>query len=140
MKTGAIYARVSSDKQKEEKTIGSQIACLEEFAQQNGYIIPEEWMFQDEGYSGSTIIRPGLEKLSAGTQNRPLLGTLKPAIFRVIEMNIFIILSPDYRRKRNGKRTEDGKATTCKTIAKAWLVLSQNSTRDGNKSRDCLKI
>ena len=63
MKTGAIYARVSSDKQKEEKTIGSQIACLKEFTQQNGYIIPEEWIFQDEGYSGSTIIRPGLEQL-----------------------------------------------------------------------------
>lgn len=63
MKTGAIYARVSSDRQKEEKTIGSQIACLLEYAQEKGYTIPLEWIFQDEGYSGSTLVRPGLEKL-----------------------------------------------------------------------------
>ena len=32
MKAAAIYARVSSDKQKEEKTIASQTAALTEFA------------------------------------------------------------------------------------------------------------
>jgi site-specific DNA recombinase len=63
MKTGAIYARVSSDRQKEEKTIGSQIACLMEYAQDTGYTIPLAWIFRDEGYSGSTLLRPGLEKL-----------------------------------------------------------------------------
>jgi site-specific DNA recombinase len=37
MKTAAIYARVSSDKQKEEKTIGSQTTALTEFARKEGY-------------------------------------------------------------------------------------------------------
>jgi site-specific DNA recombinase len=63
MKTSAIYARVSSERQKEEQTIASQLAALIEYARQNGYTVPDEWIFQDEGYSGATLIRPGLEHL-----------------------------------------------------------------------------
>ena len=63
MKTAAIYTRVSSDKQKEKQTIGSQTAAVMEYAQSNGYAVPAEWIFQDEGYSGSTLVRPGLERL-----------------------------------------------------------------------------
>ena len=37
MKTAAIYARVSSDKQKEENTIASQTAALIAFAREHGY-------------------------------------------------------------------------------------------------------
>lgn len=63
MKTAAIYARVSSDKQKEEHTIASQTAGLIAFAQDNGYSVPPEWVFEDEGYSGASLVRPGLEKI-----------------------------------------------------------------------------
>ena len=63
MKTAVIYARVSSDKQKEEHTIASQTAGLLEFAGNNGYNVPRAWVFEDEGYSGATLVRPGLEKI-----------------------------------------------------------------------------
>jgi site-specific DNA recombinase len=63
MKTAAIYARVSSERQKEEQTIDSQRAALIEYAQDRGYTVPPEWIFQDEGYSGSLLVRPGLERL-----------------------------------------------------------------------------
>ena len=63
MKTAAIYARVSSERQKEEQTIASQIAALTEYSLQEGYTVPAEWIFQDEGYSGATLVRPGLERL-----------------------------------------------------------------------------
>ncbi len=59
----AIYARVSSDRQKENHTIASQTAALIEYAQKNGYTVPPEWVFQDEGYSGAILVRPGLEAL-----------------------------------------------------------------------------
>jgi site-specific DNA recombinase len=62
-RTAAIYARVSSDRQKEQNTIGSQTAALQEYAQAHQYTIPPEWIFQDEGYSGSVLVRPGLEHL-----------------------------------------------------------------------------
>ncbi|MBI4560525.1 MAG: recombinase family protein [Candidatus Rokubacteria bacterium] len=63
MKTAAIYARVSSDRQKEEQTIASQTSALREYAAQHGYLIPEGWVFEDEGWSGATLVRPGLERL-----------------------------------------------------------------------------
>src|SRR5512132_2150753 len=62
-KPAAIYARVSSDRQKENHTIASQTAALMEYAQKNGYSVPPEWVFQDEGYSGAVLVRPGLEAL-----------------------------------------------------------------------------
>jgi site-specific DNA recombinase len=63
VKAAAIYARVSSDRQKEEQTIASQTAALIEYCHQEGYTVPAEWIFQDEGYSGATLIRPGLERV-----------------------------------------------------------------------------
>src|SRR5260370_4645489 len=62
-KPAAIYARVSSDRQKENHTIASQTAALIEYAQKNEYSVPPEWVFQDEGYSGAILVRPGLERL-----------------------------------------------------------------------------
>src|SRR5947199_7986378 len=62
-KPAAIYARVSSDRQKEKHTIASQTAALIEHAQANGYTVPAEWIFEDEGYSGAVLTRPGLEAL-----------------------------------------------------------------------------
>ena len=38
-KPAAIYARVSSDRQKENHTIASQTATLVEYAQKNGYSV-----------------------------------------------------------------------------------------------------
>jgi site-specific DNA recombinase len=57
----ALYARVSSDRQKETHTIASQTTALLEYAQTHGYQVPPAWQFQDEGYSGATLARPGLE-------------------------------------------------------------------------------
>ena len=62
-KAAAIYTRVSSDRQKEDHTIASQTAALLEYTKTNGYIVPPEWVFQDEGYSGASLVRPGLETL-----------------------------------------------------------------------------
>lgn len=63
MRPAGIYARVSSDRQKEDRTIESQIASLIEYAKAEGYLVPKEWIFKDDGYSGSNLIRPGLERL-----------------------------------------------------------------------------
>jgi len=63
MKSAAIYARVSSDQQKEENTIASQTAALVEFARQQDFGVPDEWVFEDEGFSGASLLRPGLERM-----------------------------------------------------------------------------
>ena len=48
-KLAAIYARVSSDRQREDKTIASQTTSLREYAQVQDYTVPSEWVFEDEG-------------------------------------------------------------------------------------------
>ena len=63
MKTAAIYARVSSTQQREEHTIASQTAALVAFAASEDYCVPAEWVFEDEGYSGASLLRPGLERV-----------------------------------------------------------------------------
>lgn len=59
----AIYARVSSDQQAEAGTIDSQIGALHERLEQDGLSVADELTFVDEGYSGASLIRPGLERL-----------------------------------------------------------------------------
>ena len=63
MSSAAIYARVSSARQKKDETIGSQTAALREHAGQARLDVPEEWVFEDEGHSGATLVRPALEAL-----------------------------------------------------------------------------
>ncbi len=63
MRMAAIYARVSSEQQREENTIASQTASLIEFAKSHDLEVPEEWVFEDKGYSGATLERPGLERV-----------------------------------------------------------------------------
>jgi site-specific DNA recombinase len=59
----AIYARVSSDHQAEAQTVASQVAALRERMAAEGLALPDALQFIDEGYSGTTLIRPALERL-----------------------------------------------------------------------------
>jgi len=63
MTSAAIYARVSSARQKKDQTIGSQTAALRAHAEQNRLEVPDGWVFEDEGHSGATLVRPALEAL-----------------------------------------------------------------------------
>ena len=59
----ALYARVSSDKQADEGTIASQISALQDRLRQDGVLLEEELSFVDDGYSGTMLVRPALERL-----------------------------------------------------------------------------
>jgi site-specific DNA recombinase len=59
----AIYARVSSEQQAQAHTIDSQIAALREKVSSDGSDLAGEMEFIDEGYSGSTLLRPALERM-----------------------------------------------------------------------------
>src|SRR5262249_61853909 len=61
--SAAIYARVSSARQKKDQTIGSQTQAVREHARRLGLEVPEGWVFEDEGHSGATLVRPALEAL-----------------------------------------------------------------------------
>jgi site-specific DNA recombinase len=58
-----LYARVSSEHQAEANTIASQVAELHRRITQDGGVIDEDASFIDEGFSGTTLLRPALERL-----------------------------------------------------------------------------
>jgi site-specific DNA recombinase len=59
----ALYARVSSQQQANAQTIASQVAALKARIARDGLRLEEEMCFLDDGYSGSTLFRPALERL-----------------------------------------------------------------------------
>jgi site-specific DNA recombinase len=59
----ARYARVSSDQQTQAQTIASQVAALRDRVTADDCVLLPECEFIDEGYSGATLLRPGLERL-----------------------------------------------------------------------------
>ena len=63
MGMAAIYARVSSEQQREAHTIASQTAALIAWAKTLDMEVPKAWIFEDDGYSGATLERPGLERV-----------------------------------------------------------------------------
>ena len=63
VKRVGIYARVSSDRQAQEDTIDSQVQALRKRVREEGLTLDEEMCFLDDGYSGSTLLRPALERL-----------------------------------------------------------------------------
>ncbi len=62
----AIYARVSTDNQRAQGTITSQVDELRELAAARGLMVGPELVFCDEGISGATLVRPALERLRDG--------------------------------------------------------------------------
>jgi site-specific DNA recombinase len=59
----ALYARVSSEQQSQAQTIQSQLTALRARIEADGLRLEPDNAFIDDGYSGSTLIRPGLERL-----------------------------------------------------------------------------
>lgn len=59
----AIYARVSSDQQAQERTIDSQVEALVARAREDGLDVGGASSFIDEGQSGAVLVRPALERL-----------------------------------------------------------------------------
>jgi len=55
----AIYARTSSDQQ----PIGHQLAELRGRVAADEVRVPAEWELVDDGSSGATLVRPGLDRL-----------------------------------------------------------------------------
>jgi site-specific DNA recombinase len=59
----AFYARVSSEQQAKVQTIASQLHALKRRIAEDKLECDPELCFVDDGYSGSTLIRPALDRL-----------------------------------------------------------------------------
>ena len=56
LKIGAAYVRVSDERQ-DEYSPDSQLKKIREYASKDGYLIPEEYVFYDDGISGKSVRR-----------------------------------------------------------------------------------
>src|SRR4051794_2627850 len=59
----AAYARVSSRRQAQAQTIEQQLDRLRNHAAACGWELVQEHVFRDDGYSGASLRRPGLDRL-----------------------------------------------------------------------------
>jgi hypothetical protein len=58
----AAYARVSSDRPDREQTIDSQSDALRRAAEQRGWHLAADLICRDDGRTGTTLVRPGLDR------------------------------------------------------------------------------
>ena len=59
----AVYARVSTARQAQAQTIDQQLARARAVFHERGWTLTEEQIYRDDGYSGATLQRPGLDRL-----------------------------------------------------------------------------
>lgn len=72
MKIAAAYIRVSTEDQT-ELSPDSQIKKIREYAEAHGYIVPDEYVFHDDGISGrSTKKRQGFNHMIALAKSNPI--------------------------------------------------------------------
>src|SRR5271169_381850 len=124
MRMAAIYARVSSEQQREANTIASQTASLIEFAREHDLEVPKEWVFEDDGYSGATLERPGLERvrdLAAAGQIQVVLAYAPDRLSRKYAYQILLI----EELARNGVETVFVKAPKSDTPEDQLLLQFQ---------------
>jgi site-specific DNA recombinase len=69
-----LYARVSTEQQGIRGSIGSQLEALRAWAVQDAHAVVGE--FTDDGYSGATLNRPGLDALRDGAEQGTLDAVL----------------------------------------------------------------
>jgi site-specific DNA recombinase len=63
----ALYVRVSTQRQAQQQTVEQQVerlrAHVTAHAVQEGWELGDDQVFRDDGYSGATLRRPGLDRL-----------------------------------------------------------------------------
>ena len=59
----AVYARVSTTRQAQAQTIEQQLDRLREAVAGRGWVLEEQHVYRDDGYSGASLGRPGLDRL-----------------------------------------------------------------------------
>ncbi len=76
-----IYVRVSTERQAQSQTIEQQVTRLQEYVQEHGWTLEESQIYRDDGHSGASLNRPGLD-------------TLRDDVARVA-LDVVVITAPD---------------------------------------------
>src|SRR5215208_2745659 len=101
----AAYVRVSTSRQVKLETIEQQLEMVCKYAREKGWELPEEDIFRDDGYSGTTLTRPALDALRDKVRLR--------------EFEVVVVPSPD-RLARNGRSTRWSSSRNSRRAAAGW--------------------
>jgi site-specific DNA recombinase len=82
----ALYARVSTQRQAQNQTIEQQLERLRSYTQEQGWQVSPDRIYRDEGYSGASLNRPGLDAL----RDRAALA----------DLDVVVITAPDRLARR----------------------------------------
>jgi len=85
-----LYARVSTERQHERGTVGSQLEALRAAADADGHDVIEE--FVDDGYSGARLDRPALDRLRDAAEAGVLDGVLCLCVDRLARAYAYQVL------------------------------------------------
>ena len=88
----ALYARVSTQRQAQAQTVEQQLERLKKYADEQGWTIPIENVFRDDGYSGASLKRPGLDRLRDRAADRTLDRVLLTAPDRLARNYVHQVL------------------------------------------------
>jgi site-specific DNA recombinase len=94
MRTG-IYARVSTQRQAQADGMAQQLDRLQAHALRQGWTVRAEHIFRDDGYSGASLKRPGLERLRDRAAMRELDRVLITAPDRLARNYVHQVLLLD---------------------------------------------
>jgi site-specific DNA recombinase len=90
----AIYVRVSTQRQAQSQTIEQQLQRLVSYIEEQGWSLPLENIYKDDGYSGSKLSRPGLDQLRDKVQRgevERLLMTAPDRLARKYVHQVFLL-------------------------------------------------
>jgi site-specific DNA recombinase len=65
----ALYVRVSTSHQVEAQTIDQQLERLHNYVKAQGWLLQDSHIYRDDGRSGATLNRPGLDRLRDAVRN-----------------------------------------------------------------------
>jgi len=88
----ALYARVSTQRQEKRGTIASQIEALRSHAKEHKYEVAGDYVCSDDGYSGTLLARPELDRLRDGAQAGAFDAILVLAPDRLSRKYAYLIL------------------------------------------------
>src|SRR3954470_22878661 len=89
--TVAVYVRVST--QRQAQSIEQQLDRLRAHLREQGVELASEEVFRDDGYSGATLNRPGLDRLRDAARGGEVARALAPAPARLARNYVkFLVL------------------------------------------------
>jgi site-specific DNA recombinase len=92
-----LYARVSTERQQERGTVGSQLEALRAAARADGDEVIEE--FVDDGYSGARLDRPALDRLRDAAEAGVLDGVLCLCVDRLARAYAYqVVILEEFER------------------------------------------